>query len=115
MVSKKNRYQQLIEKIFSEGYSDGITEIPFQRVDLETTASELGIDLPKNLGDVIYAMRYRTPLPNSVRKTQPKGKEWIIEGAGRAQYVFKLVPINRIEPNIDLITIKLPDATPEIV
>lgn len=114
-MSKQNRYQQLIEKIFSDEYFNGATEIPFQRVDLESTALKLGIDLPKNLGDVIYAMRYRTSLPDNIVKTQPKGQEWIIEGAGRAKYVFKLVPINRIEPNIDLITIKLPDSTPEIV
>lgn len=34
---------------------------------------------------------------------------------GRALYEFRLVPINRIAPNPNLITIKLPDATPEIV
>lgn len=114
-MSKKNRYQLLIEKIFLERYSLGVTSIPFQRLDLEITASELEIDLPKNLGDVIYSMRYRISLPRGVIRTQPKGLEWIIEGAGRAKYIFKLVPINRIEPNIDLITIKLPDSTPEIV
>lgn len=41
--------------------------------------------------------------------------EWVIEGSGRAEYEFRLVPINRIEPNENLITIKIPDATPEIV
>lgn len=114
-MSKPNRYQQLIEKVFFDGYSAGITEISFERDALESSALNLGIELPKNLGDVIYAMRYRTLLPSSVVKTQPEGLEWVIEGAGRAKYVFKLVPINRIEPNRDLITIKLPDATPEIV
>jgi len=39
----------------------------------------------------------------------------VIEGMGRALYEFRLVPINRIAPNPNLITIKLPDATPEIV
>jgi hypothetical protein len=41
--------------------------------------------------------------------------EWIIEGAGRAQYTFKLVRISRIIPNTKLITIKIPDSTPEII
>ena len=41
--------------------------------------------------------------------------EWIIEGVGRARYAFKLVRINRILPNLALITIKIPDSTPEIV
>lgn len=50
-----------------------------------------------------------------MRATQREGKEWIIDGAGRSKYAFKLVKINRITPNTDLITIKIPDATPEIV
>jgi hypothetical protein len=71
--------------------------------------------LPKNLGDVIYSIRYRTPLPKRILDTQPKGLEWIIDGAGRAKYVFRLSKINRILPNNKLVTIKVPDATPEII
>ncbi len=115
MAKPTNRYQQLIEKIFSDRFSSIEEEIPFERTDLETVAKELGIALPKNLGDVIYAIRYRTPMPELVLDTQPEGKEWIIEGAGRAKYVIKLVKINRILPNVDIVTIKIPDATPEIV
>ena len=110
-----NRYQKLVEKIFFDNFEEGAEEIPFVREDLESAASNLGILLPKNLGDVIYAMRYRTPLPSSVEATQRDDKKWIIEGVGRAKYAFRLVKINRIEPNSDLITIKIPDATPEIV
>ena len=71
--------------------------------------------MPDNLGDVIYSIRYRTPMPEKVLTTQPKGMEWIIEGTGRSRYVFKLVKINRIVPNTKLVTIKVPDATPEII
>ncbi len=74
-----------------------------------------GIVLPRNLGDVIYSIRYRTPLPESVLATQPPGSEWIIEGAGRSRYRFKLVRVNRIEPRADLIRTAIPDATPEII
>jgi len=115
MAKLENRYKQLIEKIFFDRYSDGIKEIAFERKDLETAASTLKIKLPKNLGDVIYTMRYRTPMPNKILDTQIDDLEWIIEGAGRAKYCFKLVKINRISPNPELITIKIPDATPEIV
>jgi hypothetical protein len=45
----------------------------------------------------------------------PEELEWVIEGAGRARYVFKLVRINRIQPNADLVMVKIPDSTPEIV
>ena len=76
------------------------------------TAREFDV---KNLGDVIYSFRYQYPFPQSIINTQPEGLEWIIEGAGRSQYEFKLVKVNRIQPNENLITIKIPDATPEVV
>ena len=115
MPKENNRYQKLIEKIFFDKFSSIDTNIPFEREDLESAADEIGIKLPKNLGDVIYAIRYRTSMPDSILETQPKGKEWIIEGAGRAKYLLKLVKVNRILPNPELVTIKIPDATPEIV
>ena len=113
--SGRNRYQALIEKIFFDRYEKGMKNVPFTREDLQHAAKALGIDLPKNLGDVVYALRYRIPMPESVLETQSKGLEWIIEGTGRANYVFKLVRANRIAPRQDLITIKIPDSTPEIV
>lgn len=110
-----NRYKQLIEKIFFDRFFDGATEMLWERHDLELAAKTLGIDLPKNLGDVIYAMRYRTPMPDSVIRIQPKGMEWVIEGAGRARYKFLLVTLSRIVPNAALATIGIPDATPELI
>ena len=115
MAKQNNRYQLLIEKIFLDKFKSVSDEIFFEREDLEHAAKAMQIKLPKNLGDVIYAIRYRTAMPDSVLVTQPEGKEWIIEGVGRAKYVIKLVKINRILPNPELITIKIPDATPEIV
>lgn len=110
-----NRYLQLIEKIFFDRYTKGASEFTFPRSDMEGAAKDLEIQLPKNLGDVIYAIRYRIGLPARIKKTQPKGMEWVIEGAGRSQYIFKLVKVNRILPNPNLIAIKIPDATPEII
>ncbi len=118
MSNKKppaNRYAALIESIFCSGYHDGATEVPFHREELTATASKLRIKLPKNLGDVIYSIRYRMPLPKTITTTQPPGQEWVIEGRGRSQYAFRLVPINRILPNSQLAAIKIPDSTPEIV
>lgn len=112
---KKNRYAAIIEKIFFSKYTKGNEEIAFEREDLVRAANALRIKLPKNLGDVIYSIRYRTELPKRILKTQPKGKEWIIEGRGRALYCFRLVTENRIVPNEQLSAIKVPDATPEIV
>lgn len=109
------RYKAIIEKIFFDRYYDGATELPFERSEIETAAADLGIDLPKNLGDVVYSLRYRTPQPQSILDTQPEGMEWIIEGVGRARYAFRLVRLNRIVPRPELITIRVPDATPELI
>ncbi|CAM2010940.1 hypothetical protein [Acanthopleuribacter pedis] len=111
----QNRYQRIAEKIFFDRYQAGRTVLPFLRTDLESAAEELGVALPKNLGDVVYALRYRIEMPKRIRDTQTGEKEWVIQGAGRAKYEFRLVTVNRIKPNPHLLTIKIPDATPEII
>lgn len=115
MAKSPNRYEALIEKIFFDGYSDGATEFEFKRADLKKAAISLKIDLPDNLGDVIYAFRFRVTFPESIIETQPDGMEWVIELAGRAVYKFRMVKINRVLPREDLVTIDIPDATPELI
>lgn len=110
-----NRYNALIERIFLDHYREGITQFEFERRDLESTATGMGVALPKNLGDIIYSLRYRQGLPPSILATQPSGMEWIVEGAGRARYRFSLVRLNRIVPREDLATISIPDGTPEVI
>lgn len=110
-----NAYRSILERIFFDRYSEGAEEILFDRDDIPAAAETLGLPRPKNIGDVIYSVRYRTGLASSVLDTQAEGKEWIIEGAGRAKYKFVLVPLNRIRPRSDLITIGIPNGTPEII
>lgn len=112
---KQNRYKAIIEKIFFDSYKHGSIEIEFDRDDLPRAAKALEVDLPDNLGDVIYSIRYRTSMPEKILSVQPQGMEWIIEGKGRSRYAFRLVRFNRIVPNTKLVTIKVPDSTPEIV
>lgn len=114
-VREQNRYLQLVEKIFFSKYRKGATSLLWQRIELENAATSLGIKLPKNLGDVIYALRYRTAMPGRILALQPPGMEWIIEGVGRSEYAFRLVRVNRIVPNPALAKIKVPDGTPEII
>lgn len=114
-TNKQNRYKALIEKVFFDHYKRGSTIVPFERNDLVLAATKFEISLPKNLGDIVYSIRYRTPMPEKILSIQPDNMEWIIEGAGRSKYAFKLVHINRIVPNQKLIAVKIPDATPEIV
>jgi len=112
---KGNRYKVLIEGIFFAHWSDGVKEFEFAREEIRSKANELKIRLPDNLGDLTYSFRYRTALPNTIVNTQPLGLEWIIEGAGRSQYRFRLVPATRIAPRQDLVRIAIPDATPELI
>ena len=115
MPEKMNRYQALIEKVFFDNFAEGATQFGFQREELEEAATALGLARVKNLGDVTYSFRYRNPLPDSILATQPEGHEWIIEGAGRGRYRFKLVRESRIIPRADLVVIDIPDATPELI
>jgi hypothetical protein len=112
---QQSRYAALVEKIFADKYKKGSKSVGFEREDLGRAATALGIKLPSNIGDVLYSVRYRTNMPRSILKTQPAGQEWVIEGLGRAKYEFKLVRVNRIVPNPDLVLVKVPDATPEII
>ncbi len=63
---QKSRYAALIEKVFLDRYSEGATEVPFERTDLDDAARAMSIRPPKNLGDVVYSLRYRASMPQSV-------------------------------------------------
>jgi hypothetical protein len=110
-----NRYSAIIAQVFANHYGKKGESFEFTREELEGIATGLGIQLPKNVGDLIYSFRYRNELPASILVTAKNDLEWIIEGAGRAKYRFRLVKLNRIEPREELLTIKVPDATPEII
>jgi hypothetical protein len=112
---KLNRYSAIIAAIFKNHYKPGIAEFGFSRDEFVAIANSLRIDLPKNLGDTIYSFRFRTALPPEITSTAPKHLEWGIELAGKGQYRFKLGKPVRIVPRPNLVAIKIPDATPEIV
>jgi len=111
----KNRYIQIIERIFLSHYSEGTQEIFFERDELVKTAGELGIRLPKNLGDIIYSFRYRAALPDSIRSKAPEGRVWVIRPAGRSRYCFAVATQIDIVPNPALAETKIPNSTPGIV
>ena len=114
-AKKISRYVQIIEKIFALRYREGVTEVEFARDEIVEVAAELGITLPKNLGDVLYSFRYRAALPESIRLKAPEGNVWIIRPAGRGKYRFALVKDAPIVPSLLLAETKIPDATPGIV
>src|SRR5512138_2064182 len=116
MESKEpNRYTKILEAIFARHYEKGSHEISFERTEFSQVAEELGITLPKNLGDVLYSFRYRTPLPKLITSKAPKGYEWIIRPAGKGKYKLVLVKESAIVPSSILAETKIPDATPGVI
>jgi hypothetical protein len=111
----RGRYARIIETIFFSNYKEGDAEVPFERDEIVRAAQKLKVELPKNLGDVVYSLRYRTPVPETIKAKAPPGLEWIIEGVGRSQYRFRATTLAVIEPSPSLSDTKVPDATPGII
>ncbi len=110
-----NRYAGIVQEIFHARYRTGQREVAFEREDIVRSAARLGIDAPKNLGDLIYTFRYRRELPRSILDKAPQGETWIIRSAGTSKYRFVLVTDAPLMPNPNLATTKIPDATPGII
>lgn len=108
-------YARLIETIFHRHYREGAEVVRFTREELVSTASELGVELPKNLGDVVYAFKFRRPLPPSIIEKAPANMHWVIVNRGRALYAFETRTDARILPDPLMTVTKIPDATPGIV
>ncbi|MDE0667416.1 MAG: hypothetical protein OXI48_00070, partial [bacterium] len=87
----------------------------YPRALLIAAAEALGAPRPKNLGDIVYSLRYRVPLPEAVQREAPPGREWAIFPGGNAVYSLRTVPFNLIEPRQGLRAIRLPDSTPGVI
>jgi len=114
-LRKRNRYSAIIGTVFERHYKPGRRQFEFSRDEFVAIAESLRIALPKNLGDAIYSFRFRTALPDEIVSTAPKGMEWMIELAGKGRYRFRLGTSTRIVPRSDLLAVKIPDATPQII
>lgn len=115
MAEKSADYDRIIERIFFAHYRAKSPGFDFQRDELESAAATLGVSRPKNLGDVVYTFRYRKALPERVRSTAPRGKEWIIRPSGPSRYRFVLVREWKLTPNPAMAQTKVPAATPGII
>jgi hypothetical protein len=114
-ITGMTRYGQIIEGVFLAKYQEGMRKITFKREDLVHCAEEHGIKLPSNIGDILYSFRYRTELPQALRRRAPEGETWIIRSIGRGRYQFELVPNREIAPSSMVMETKIPDATPGVV
>lgn len=114
-MAKEPLYDLLILRIFNNHFRKNLDSFEFDREEIERVASELKLRLPKNLGDLIYSFRYRKELPKGITDTATGKKVWLLIPAGRSKYRFQLAYANRIIPRTNLVAIKIPDATPEII
>lgn len=110
-----SRYERVIALAFEKSYFKGATEVAFQRELLVECADELGIKVPKNVGDIIYTFRYRQSLPKSVVDKAPKGMNWVIQPDGDARYKFVAVKASHFISTVLHEYTKIPDATPGII
>jgi hypothetical protein len=115
--SVEGAYKLILTYLFFAHYDPKTkTTTPFHREEIVGAAAELGVDLPKNKGDVVYSQRFRADMPNKIAAVTPKGHEWRLESVGASRYQFKLLEgSSRILPRTDAVAIKVPDATPEII
>lgn len=114
-MAKANRYTRIIEKVFFKHYEKGSTSVEFSRNEIVDAAREIGIEIPKNLGDLVYTFRYRTELPKSVLSKAPEGTGWVIRPAGASRYRFVALSFSTIEPSPHLAETKVPDSTPGLI
>ena len=110
-----SQYSQIIAHIFRSKHVPGKEIVRFERSDIRQAAKQLDVELPRNLGDVVYSFRFRKELPETVRATAPEGESWVITLQGKGKYAFELKSEIRFVPDQNLVKTKVPDATPGIV
>lgn len=78
-----NRYQQIIERVFLSRVQPGHREVAFDREDLVRAAQQVGVDVPKNLEDILYTFRYRAAMPSSISRSDRSAwsRQWIARGS----------------------------------
>jgi len=114
-MKRLNNYEKILLKIFQNHYKKNLSEFEFDREEFISVATELGVKIPKNLGDLIYTFRFRSDLPEEITKTAPEGKFWRIVLAGRGHYRLVVSEDDRIIPSQLLEEIAIPDSTPGLI
>lgn len=114
-MADENRYAKIITKIFESKFRKGLTEVGFERADIERVAKQLRVQLPKNLGDLIYSFRHRADLPESITRHETGGKKWVIKSTGRSNYAFVLTAAAKFTPSESHAETKVPDSTPGLI
>lgn len=112
----RNR-DEVMQRVFQKHWKAGSREVPFTMDDIREAITAVASARPgykeKNVADVRYEYTSgRRALPEAINQLGP----WMIQGRGKAKYAFvRLSSRPTIEVQDGLLTIMLPDATPEIV
>ncbi len=110
-----NLYSRILEAIFARHHHEGDSQFEFDRAEIIEAAQDLGIRIPKNVGDLVYSFRYRATLPPIVTAAAPEGYGWLIRPAGSGRYKMVLARSLDLTPSQVLVETKIPDATPGII
>ncbi len=109
-------YVQIIRELFRKYHRGSRRSFEFDRADITAAASALGLRVPKNLGDNIYAIRHgREELPVDLKALAPKSKSWLLLPNGRGKYRFQAAARTFLAPDESLEATLIPDATPQIL
>ncbi len=105
-------YDRLIAEIFRRHDGAHQNEFEFERDEMADILREWDLKV-KNLADVLYSYRGgRRYLPDDITATG----NWVIEGRGKGRYAFRrLARSPYITMPVDLRTIDILDATPDII
>lgn len=109
-----SKYETLMIHVFLERWKQDAREISFTKGDVEILNRSLDLQI-KNLPDMLYTFRYRAKMPMEIASRAPTGKIWAILPTGTATYKFVLTTDSNIVPNLNLLPIKIPDSTPEVI
>lgn len=110
-----NTYISIIKELFERHEASSKEEFDWDRGEIKDIANSLGKSIPKNIGDNIYAIRHgRDELPEAIIALAAP-KHWILLPNGKGKYKFVKAKNGPFPPDMALASIKIPDATPEMV
>jgi hypothetical protein len=104
-----------MEALFDNHSGHVQEEFDWDRKEISEIAASLGVSVPKNLGDNIYAIRHgRNLLPEKIIN-YAKPRHWLLLPNGKGKYRFVKAKNGNFDPDKSLRAIKVPNSTPQIV
>lgn len=98
--NKEAKAKFFIDYLMKNSFVDSLTPISFERTDiLDVCKNEFG-EAPKNLGDIVYSLRYRLDYLSNYDYLLEKDYTWTLLSTGIGQY--ELAPLKKLRlPNLE--------------